>query len=531
MRNLKPVLAALLLFLSITLNAQVPVYNSYPGAAATVFLDFDGQMVTGTTWNSSGPIACAPANISNDQIEEIFNRVSEDFRPFNLNITTDSSKYWSAPSDQRIRVILTTTHEWYSPGYGGVAIRNSFSRGDNTPCFVFTAALAYNIKKIAEAAAHEAGHTLGLRHQSSYDANCVRTSEYHYGAGSGETSWAPIMGVGYSRNFTVWHDGPNPLGCTNLQNDLAVITGSTNGFGYRPDDHSGNFSGSTPANFVNNQFVISGVVAQTSDADLFRFSMPSNGRFRLDAVPYNVGSGNNGSDLDMHIELINGSQAVIGVYNPGNELSSVVDTMLSAGTYYIRVDGKGNQYATEYGSLGSFSLQAEFTPPALLPLRKLELNGHVQSGTHRLSWLIDADEAVLEQQLEAAPDGINFQVIAQPATAQRNFQQVPNVNGTTHYRLKVLFDNGNTHYSNTLPLRSHPAQKPSLLYNKIHGSSVFVQSPAVCSYVIADMNGRTVVQGNIGSGNSEIRLAVAPGAYVIRFVDRDQQWTEKFLMY
>ena len=60
---------------------------------------------------------------------------------------------------------------------------------------------------MAEAAAHEVGHTLSLKHQSIYNSSCVKTNEYHPGTGTGVTSWAPIMGVGYSKNITLFHNG------------------------------------------------------------------------------------------------------------------------------------------------------------------------------------------------------------------------------------------------------------------------------------------------------------------------------------
>src|ERR1044072_9277492 len=77
-------------------NAQVPILESYPSAGPTIYLDFDGQTVSGTSWNVSGPIYCGAAGLTTAQMTEVFNRVSEDYRPFTVNITTDSTKYWSA---------------------------------------------------------------------------------------------------------------------------------------------------------------------------------------------------------------------------------------------------------------------------------------------------------------------------------------------------------------------------------------------------------------------------------------------------
>ncbi|HZI00189.1 MAG TPA: hypothetical protein VEX63_03515, partial [Flavisolibacter sp.] len=115
-------LLLLVLFIfSVAAKAQVPVMSSYPSAAATIFLDFDGHLVEGTSWNFNGPVHCGPSNLTNAQMIEIFNRVAEDYRPFNVNVTTDSTKYISAPATQRIRVIHTVSYEWYGSTAGGVS--------------------------------------------------------------------------------------------------------------------------------------------------------------------------------------------------------------------------------------------------------------------------------------------------------------------------------------------------------------------------------------------------------------------------
>jgi len=67
----------------------VPKLNSYPSATATIFLDFDGHYVQSTLWNGGNPLNCAASAMTDPQIVETFNRVAEDFRPFDINITTD----------------------------------------------------------------------------------------------------------------------------------------------------------------------------------------------------------------------------------------------------------------------------------------------------------------------------------------------------------------------------------------------------------------------------------------------------------
>jgi len=518
------------LFSTFAASAQTPIYNSYPAAQAVILLDFDGHYVTGTDWNMSGPIDAGPSNLNNNQIAEIFSRVAEDYRPFNINVTTDEARYWAAPARQRMRVILTISHEWYGNGAGGVAFLNSFTSGNNTPCFVFTSLLRNNAKNIAEAASHEAGHTLGLRHQAAYDG-CNRLSEYNSGIGTGEVAWAPIMGVGYSRNFTVWHNGPTPSGCNSFQNDLATITNSTNGFGYRPDDHGSTFRESTSATFNGNKFNVEGVISKTDDVDIFKFTMPKTGVFKLSGIPYNVGVGNVGSNLDMQLDLFDSKQQLIGTYNPGTELSSIVDTVLNAGTYYFKVDGQGNMYASDYGSLGSYSLQGTYGDFSTLPVHKLELKGLSDNGQHKLTWVIEADEAVVKQVLEVSENGSTFKPVLDAATDARSYHYIPSVSSTLQYRLNVTFDNGRQYYSNVVALRNNSANsKPSLFNTLVRNNSLMISTPYACQYTIVDFNGRQVASGSLTTGSSSVNISqLSQGTYIIRFANKQEFTVEKFV--
>lgn len=525
----RSVLWMLLVSASLQVKAQVPALSSYPSASGVIFLDFDGQTVSGTAWNSSGPIYCGAAGVTNAQITEIFNRVSEDYRPFNINITTDSTVYFAAPITKRIRVIVTVTSAWYGSA-GGTAMIGSFTWGDDTPCFVFSQLLGTgNTKWIAEACSHEAGHTLGLYHQSNYDVNCNKVSDYHSGIGTGEISWAPIMGTGYYKNLTLWNNGPTPYGCTSYQNDLDVIT-TGNGFTYRNDDYAGTFAGASTETFVGNQFTTSGVIERNTDQDMVKFTTTAYGRFQLSAVPYNVGTGNNGSDLDMQVTLYNNSQTQLNIYNPSTLLNSVIDTMLNPGTYFLKIEGKGNIYAPNYASLGSYSVQGTFSLNTL-PLHRLELHGQIVHDQHLLNWIIDADEQVETQVLEYSTDGREFRPLIQPATAARNYSYPPTISGTIQYRLSVLFDNGHHYYSNVVTLRkTNNDIRPKIVSNVISGSTVEVSSPGVFNYYVYDLSGKTFAQGKLANGSNIINTAsLSSGMYFIRYSDADEQWTDKFV--
>lgn len=349
-----------LLLLAAGVKAQIPKLNSYPSASATIFLDFDGQAVTGTLWNWGGPIYAQPSGFSNSAITEIFNRVSEDYRPFNINITTDSTVYLAAPIKQRTRVIITPTNSWYGSSAGGVAFVGSFTFGDDTPAWVFSNLLGNSTKNVAEACSHESGHTLGLQHQSTYDANCNKTAEYSSGTGSGEIGWAPIMGNSYARNLTTWHKGTNSVSCSTIQDDMAVIAGATNGFGYRPASVNTDIASATNIPLQTGNILVDGTISRTGEINAFKIVVPNNTTLTLNATPESIGTlngiNNNGANIDIRVKILNSNKDTIGTYNPATLLNAGIDTSLYTGTYYLLVDGASNANMAQYGSLGYYSL-------------------------------------------------------------------------------------------------------------------------------------------------------------------------------
>jgi hypothetical protein len=307
-----------------------------------ILLDFNGHIVTGTSWNVSGDINCAPANLSSNEISLIVQRATNDYSPFNIFVTTDESVYNNANNAKRMRVVITETWEWYGQS-GGVAYINSFGWADNTPCFVFSSLLNYNVKMIAEACSHEAGHTLGLRHQSTYDGNCIKTSEYNYGQGTGETGWAPIMGAGYNQNLTLWHKGPNSISCSTIQDDVAIIAGA---IGFKTDDYS-----NTTANAASLTGSADGIIAN-SDVDFFSINLVTTKTISL--IPFNVGIGNAGANLDMVLKIYNTQGQLISAIDNSTALNAA--TVLSPGNYYVSASTAGNLYTSAYGMLGKYTI-------------------------------------------------------------------------------------------------------------------------------------------------------------------------------
>lgn len=357
--------------------------HSLPGATKTIYLDFDGHTTTNTAW-LNGATIISPAydidgntsNFSNTElanIVEIWERVAEDFKPFNVDITTEDPGLEAlrntGGSDNAWGLRVAIGGDWQTVlpslgSAGGWSFVGTYGREIAGPAFVFPGSLGNgNPKSVAEATSHEAGHSLGLSHDGT------ATLEYYPGHGSGPTGWAPIMGVGYSRNLSQWSKGEYN-GANQTQDDLAIITNNTNGFGYRNDDY-----GSTIANasnlIIQNSTTINttGIIERNTDQDFFRFILTVGG-----SVSINVDPAAKGPNLDIEAKLYNSSGTVLSTSNPTGALNASFNTTLAAGTYYISIDGvgEGNVLGTgysDYGSLGFYSITGtvpnSITPPTI----------------------------------------------------------------------------------------------------------------------------------------------------------------------
>ena len=505
-------------------KAQTPKLNSYPAATATVFIDFDGQHVSGTAWNMSGDIDAAASGFNAAAITEIFNRVAEDYRPFSLNITTDSAVYWAAPAKKRMRVIVTPTSAWYGSS-GGVAYVGSFTWGDNTPAWVFSALLGNRTKWVAEAIAHEAGHTLGLQHQSVFDASCNKTLEYSTGTGTGEIGWAPIMGASYYRNHTTWNTGPNTIGCSSIQNDIDIIS-TKNGFGLRADDHGNDNSTATAISIAADTFAVSGLVNSTTDVDVFKLVLPATTWLKLNAIPHNVGTGDDGANVDIKVTLLNGSDT-INSYNPSTLLNAGVDTNLNAGIYYLVIDGVGNIYHDDVGSMGLFNISGSIA--SVLPVKNFHLSGNDNNGYHQLNWTLQADEAIKALQLESSADGKSFTTLAIFDNTANSYSLSPTGKDLVYYRLKAITANdGRVYMSNTIVLKNKNAPTGIQILGNYTGT-ISVKSNDNFVYQLYTGGGQEIRNGKLVPGINQLNTMGVKGLLLLHCSNGSQSFTQKLI--
>lgn len=349
------------------LLTNVFALHSKADARHTIYLDFNGHRTANTLWNSTynnGNAFVTPAftidgsasfnAAERELILDIWRRVAEDFRPFNVNVTTQAPAQHelvkSGPNDQRwgIRVVIGgQSGQWLGGNSAGIAYHNSFNFDSDTPAFVFSGGFPITDKTVAEAVSHETGHSLGLEHDGQ------NSNEYYAGHGSGETGWAPIMGLGYYQNLTQWSRGWY-ANATNNEDDLRIIT-SKNGFGYRDDDHGGSTQNASILQLSNNHYLGNGIIERNNDSDFFSLGIQKSGYYQMNVMPFFKGP-----NLDLAVTLYDGAGNSLRGFNPTGEISVTTRQHLVAGHYFLAVRGVGvggPEGYPGYGSLGQFSMR------------------------------------------------------------------------------------------------------------------------------------------------------------------------------
>ncbi|MCE9519534.1 MAG: PKD domain-containing protein [Verrucomicrobia bacterium] len=364
--------------------SQTFLLHSRPGAQRVIYLDFDGNTTKGTYWNSDNNVASIVTppydtdgnaavfgNTELANIQEIWQRVAEDYAPFEVDVTTQDPgleairKTSSTDQFYGIRVCIGgSSDDWYGGGAGGVTYMTSFGWDIDTPAFVFPKDLgSSNAKYISEAIAHEVGHGFGLDHDGQTNG-----TEYYDGHGN----WAPIMGGSYDRAIVQWSKGEYPL-ANNKEDDLAIIAKMAP---FRADQNGNDILHATM--LTGTSFNASGIIEQRTDADLFGFTTGAG------SITFTVTGATPSPNLNAQLSLYDGSGNLVTSVNPGANLGATLTTTVKQGTYYIAVDGVGfgttSTGFNDYGSIGQYSLKGTVvsstgTPPVAVATSSTPLSG------------------------------------------------------------------------------------------------------------------------------------------------------------
>lgn len=375
------------------------VLHSRPGAPNVLFLNFSGEAVTNTAWNNSLRRSIIPAvafstdgdfttfsDAEQAAIRSIWQRVAEDYAPFNIDVTTERPATLGTRAAMALVTRSTDANGAANPSStaGGVAYIDSFATSTYAkyrPAWIYYDNLSSTESYIAEAASHEIGHNMGLSHDGRTDG-----SQYYGGHGTGETSWGPLMGTGYGRNVSQWSKGEYYL-ANNTEDDLAIIAAKVS---YRSDDHGNtpetatalvltsgtNIVSTTPQSDPGNASPANkGVLEQNTDVDVFSFSTGS-GTVRLNVNPWIMASGTRGGNVDVAIELRDSAGNLVATNNSATATGAQIQNNVTAGTYYlyVRNSGAGTPLAatpsgyTPYGSIGQYFISGSIAPASASPL-------------------------------------------------------------------------------------------------------------------------------------------------------------------
>ena len=341
--------------------------HSRPGAQRTIYLDFNGQDVSGTAWNDgpdpirsgSYPGMSVDADRSTftdgerDIVQDVWQRVAEDYAPFEVDVTTQDpggaalTRTGSTDEVYGMRA-LVTAENWCGTGCLGIAYTNVFDLVGGAvyqPAWAFSDEVHNDPIQIAESITHEVGHTLGLRHDGD------NTTEYFLGHGM----WSPIMGAGYGA-LTQWSKGEYANASEPNQDDLLAM--ANGGIPRRADDH-----GTVATPLVGST---TGVIERRTDTDVFAVAPTCDGQLTVTAT-----SAERGPDLDIKLTVTGPNVDATDDPESGRSstfvptgLDASYSASVAAGTYQITLDGVGARDPvtdgySDYASLGGYRLTVD----------------------------------------------------------------------------------------------------------------------------------------------------------------------------
>jgi hypothetical protein len=436
--------------------AQTFSLHSNPGSSRKIYLDFNGHVVSNSRWNADEGISSTakqPAfnldgdastfsEAERDAIQDIWQRVAEDYAPFNVDVTTEDPgaaglrRSSAGDTAYGIRALITpaanAAEEICFSSCSGVAYLGTFNKvlssgqRDFQPAWIF-AHLSGGTKGIAETTSHEVGHTLGLEH----DGDSVST----YYAGHG--AWGPIMGSAFLAPIVQWSKGEY-AGADNKQADLSVI--DNHGLDPRGDDHGNTAGGAralvtTPTSSTG---TAKGVISTPGDVDYFSISRPCAGTLTVDAVPAPVSP-----NLDIRLRVFDSSGGLVTSVNPASaevdeDVASGLDAhagpSVAAGTYFLEVDGVGalnplNTGYSDYGSLGAYTISASSCGVPAVPT-SVTAAKNVAGGSVTLNWQPPANDGGYPVTgYVVTKDGVP---VATPGSAARNHTFTGLTQGATY---------------------------------------------------------------------------------------------------
>ena len=434
----------------------LPILKSKPGAAFTVFLDFDGWSGNGysgtenwSAYDTDGNSASFGAT-EESAIAEGWRRIATFFSQFDVNVST-------------VQPTGTAKNFSWSIISPGVTGGYSYLQLGGTKPSAFNQ--ASDLLTRTSGILHEIGHNFSLQHQSLFDAAGTNTAEYR---GQIDAIHGVIMGVDYSGTPPKWIYGHPSPSATAAQDDVAVIASKVKAFsggdGFRADDYGNSSSAATvlPTTTGSVQSAF-GVVERLSDIDAFSFTS-AGGRYTLNLTP------DSPSSLDGKLQVLDGSGNTLALVDDPTKIDATVTLDLPAGTYTALVKSHGN-----YDDQGPYEIKVAPATGAVIPPAVNGLPAPIGVATTlaagtgiTVSWSLVA--GATGYKVERSADGVNFATAnaAVPGTSYTD----ASLAGSARYVYRVRANNalGASVASDPSAIANRPSAVTGLRYTALASS-------------------------------------------------------------
>ena len=435
--------------------SSVPALNSNPSASAKLYLDFLGDPAT--KWGSYS-VSTTPAydqdgdptTFSDGElasIHQIWARVAESYSPFSINVTTVDPG--TLADKVAMRVVIGGNGSWMGASYGGFAYVGSFYNSSPNTAYVFPANLANgNPVYTSDAAAHEAGHGFGLQHQSSYDSTGTKTAEYN----QGNSQIAPIMGFACYSARALWRYGTSSISSTSMQDDMAILSGTNDGFGYHTDAVGNTISTATPFTLSGSTVSASEIIEKTSDRDYFSFTTDAG------TVSFTGAVATYGPMLDLKLELWTSAGSLIATADT-TTLGETLSANVAAGSYRLVVASHGS-----YGDVGQYTVSGTIIPAVNYVNAPASLAASVVSATQiNLTWVDQSNNETGFVIQRSTDNGLTWSNLASTAANVTTYLDATAAPGTTYvYHVNATGASTISDVSNTVSVTTVPAAPANL---------------------------------------------------------------------
>ncbi len=355
-----------------------------------IFLNVQGwTLADDSVWNRTGlPQAVPPLDLDGrrglsraeiDYIAALQRAVAEDFAAFDVDVTTArptrAQLERAGRGDSTYGVMaLVTNRDVIDCGCSGVSFLDTFSEveegqvdKDRRVFWSFRSGSSH--LQLARIITHEAGHTLGLIHDSA--AVRLPNGEWDWREYAGDTPlWAPIMGLMNNAVVAQWDTGEFP-GAANSESDIDVIAQHLRP---RRDDHGDTVRTATPTGTRRHH---RGIIGVAGDKDVFAHRV-TDGTLRVNVHPMGPDP-----DLNLSLQVRDARGRVVAAAAPVSHLLAnqpgqvvglgawITRRQLPNGTYYLIIDGAGESRKerdgsvsrySDYGSIGTYTLSVGSAP-------------------------------------------------------------------------------------------------------------------------------------------------------------------------